>query len=73
MALARALVLGPEVLLCDEPTGNLDPKAAEVVGSLLTDLARQERTILVVVTHSADLAARLPARQRLADGRLQAA
>jgi lipoprotein-releasing system ATP-binding protein len=73
VALARALVLSPELLLCDEPTGNLDPKAADVVGSMLTDLARQERTILVVVTHSADLAARLPARQRLTDGRLQAA
>jgi lipoprotein-releasing system ATP-binding protein len=40
---------------------------------MLLDLARQEQTILVVVTHSADLAARLPARMRLADGRLQAA
>ncbi len=73
VALARALVLGAEVLLCDEPTGNLDPKAADAVGSMLLDLARQERTILVVVTHSADLAARLPARKRLTDGRLQAA
>jgi lipoprotein-releasing system ATP-binding protein len=73
VALARALVLGPEVLLCDEPTGNLDPKAAEGVGSLLLELARKERTILVVVTHSTELAARLPARQRLTDGRLQAA
>jgi lipoprotein-releasing system ATP-binding protein len=73
VALARGLVLRPEVLLCDEPTGNLDPRAAEGVGSMLLDLARQERTILVVVTHSADLAARLPARMRLADGRLQAA
>jgi lipoprotein-releasing system ATP-binding protein len=73
VALARALVLGPEVLLCDEPTGNLDPKAADAVGSMLLDLARRERTILVLVTHSAELAARLPARQRLTDGRLQAA
>jgi lipoprotein-releasing system ATP-binding protein len=71
VALARALVLGPELLLGDEPTGNLDPKAADAVGTMLTDLARQERTILVVVTHSADLAARLPRRMRLADGRLQ--
>jgi lipoprotein-releasing system ATP-binding protein len=73
VALARALVLGPEVLLCDEPTGNLDPRAADAVGSMLLDLAHRERTVLVVVTHSALLAARLPARMRLADGRLQAA
>jgi lipoprotein-releasing system ATP-binding protein len=73
VALARALVLGPELLLCDEPTGNLDPRTADAIGSILTDLARRERTILVVVTHSADLAARLPARKRLADGRLQTA
>jgi lipoprotein-releasing system ATP-binding protein len=43
------------------------------VGSMLLDLARQERTILVLVTHSTDLAARLPSRMRLTDGRLQAA
>jgi len=73
VALARALVLGAEVLLCDEPTGNLDPKAADAVGSMLLDLARQEHTILVVVTHSTDLAARLPERKRLADGWLQTA
>jgi lipoprotein-releasing system ATP-binding protein len=73
VALARALILGPEALLCDEPTGNLDPKAADAVGSMLLDLARKERTILVVATHSADLAARLAVRMRLVDGRLQAA
>jgi lipoprotein-releasing system ATP-binding protein len=73
VALARALVLEPEVLLCDEPTGNLDPKSAEAVGTMLLDLARKNGTILVVVTHSADLAGRLPARQRIADGRLQPA
>ena len=66
VALARGLVLGPEVLLCDEPTGNLDPRSADIVGSMLLDLARQERTILVVVTHSALLAARLPVRMCIA-------
>jgi lipoprotein-releasing system ATP-binding protein len=70
VALARALVLSPALLLCDEPTGNLDPKSAEVVGSLLTGLAEKEKAILIVVTHSGDLAARLPTRRRLVDGDL---
>jgi len=73
VALARALVLEPDLLLCDEPTGNLDPKSAATVGSMLLDLARRNGTILVVVTHSVELAARLPARQRLGDGRLHPA
>jgi lipoprotein-releasing system ATP-binding protein len=71
VALARALVLQPRLLLCDEPTGNLDPQAAEVVGSLLVDLHRRQRTVLVVVTHSESLAARLPRRARLWEGLLQ--
>jgi lipoprotein-releasing system ATP-binding protein len=70
VALARALILSPSLLLCDEPTGNLDPRAAEVVGSLLLDLAEREKTILVVVTHSGELAGRMPARSRLVDGAL---
>jgi lipoprotein-releasing system ATP-binding protein len=73
VALARALILSPSLLLCDEPTGNLDPKSAEVVGSLLIGLAERQKAILVVVTHSAELAARLPTRRRLVDGDLAAA
>jgi lipoprotein-releasing system ATP-binding protein len=73
VALARALVLSPELLLCDEPTGNLDPRAAEVVGGMLLDLARDQGTMLVVVTHSGDLAARMPDRRRLQGGALTAA
>ncbi|HEV2761918.1 MAG TPA: ABC transporter ATP-binding protein, partial [Pyrinomonadaceae bacterium] len=53
-ALARALVNQPALLLCDEPTGNLDQKSAETVASLLLELHRQQETILVVVTHSAE-------------------
>jgi lipoprotein-releasing system ATP-binding protein len=71
-ALARALVMQPELLLCDEPTGNLDRRAAEGVGSLLQQLHSQRRTMLVVVTHSPELAARFPTR-RLLDGRLEPA
>jgi lipoprotein-releasing system ATP-binding protein len=71
-ALARALVMKPELLLCDEPTGNLDRRAAEGVASLLHQLHEQRRTMLVVVTHSPELAARFPTR-RLLDGRLEPA
>jgi lipoprotein-releasing system ATP-binding protein len=71
VALARALVREPLMLLCDEPTGNLDRKSAEVVSSLLLDLHRAQRTILIVVTHSADLASRFPKRYELIERQLQ--
>lgn len=56
VAVARALVLKPVLLLADEPTGNLDRANAQAIGELLLELHKQENTILVVVTHSADLA-----------------
>ena len=59
VAVARALVLKPVLLLADEPTGNLDRKNAQAVGELLLDLHRQENNILVVVTHSSELAKRV--------------
>ena len=71
VALARALIRKPQLLLCDEPTGNLDHKAADVVTSLLLDLHQQQKTILVVVTHNAELAARFPLRYELADQQLR--
>ncbi len=71
VSLARALITKPQLLLCDEPTGNLDQKAAEVVASMLLDLHQQQQTILVVVTHSAELAARLPMRYELVEQRLR--
>jgi lipoprotein-releasing system ATP-binding protein len=71
VALARALITRPQLLLCDEPTGNLDHKAAEVVATLLLELHRQRETILVVVTHSVELAARFPVRYELIDQHLQ--
>ena len=64
-ALARALIMKPTLLLCDEPTGNLDHDAAETVAQLLLDLHQQQETILVAVTHSAELAARFPLRYRM--------
>ena len=71
VALARALITRPQLLLCDEPTGNLDHKAAGVVASLLLELHQQQETILVVVTHSAELAARFPVRYELIDQQLR--
>jgi len=71
VSLARALITNPSLLLCDEPTGNLDHQAADVVASLLLELHRDQQTILIVVTHSAELAARLPTRYQLVDQKLQ--
>lgn len=73
VALARALVRRPRLLLCDEPTGNLDRVSADSVASLLFDLQRQQRAILIVVTHSAELAARFPVRFDLLDRKLHRA
>jgi lipoprotein-releasing system ATP-binding protein len=70
VAVARALVLRPVLLLADEPTGNLDRKNAQAVGELLFELHRQENTILVVVTHSSELARLFPKRSEVNDGTL---
>ena len=61
-AIARALVRQPQLLLCDEPTGNLDAESAEAVASLLFELHAAQQTVLVVVTHSEALATRFPIR-----------
>jgi lipoprotein-releasing system ATP-binding protein len=70
VAIARALIHQPQLVLCDEPTGNLDPASADVVANLLLDLHRRLDNILIVVTHSAKLASRFPIRFELIDGRL---
>ena len=71
VALARALIRQPLLLLCDEPTGNLDRDSAETVASLLFELHREQETILVIVTHNPSLAERCAIRYRLSDQRLE--
>jgi lipoprotein-releasing system ATP-binding protein len=70
VALARAIIMEPRLLLCDEPTGNLDQDSAAAVTSLLLDLHARQRNILVVVTHNLDVAARFGMRYRLSGTRL---
>jgi lipoprotein-releasing system ATP-binding protein len=73
VAIARALILQPSLLLCDEPTGNLDGTTAQAVTELLLELHSEQRTILVVVTHNEALAARLPDRRRLTGAHFESA
>ena len=71
VALARALIMKPRLLLCDEPTGNLDQTSAEVVANLLLETHRDADTLLIVVTHSKELAARFPQRFELRNQHLE--
>jgi lipoprotein-releasing system ATP-binding protein len=68
VAIARAMINQPSLLLCDEPTGNLDHKTATAVADLFFDLHQEEKNILIVVTHSMELARRLPRRLELTEG-----
>jgi lipoprotein-releasing system ATP-binding protein len=70
VAIARALMNHPALLLCDEPTGNLDAKTSQTVADLLLRVARSEQTILVAVTHSAAFSGVFDRRMRMEEGRL---
>jgi lipoprotein-releasing system ATP-binding protein len=69
VAVARALVLGPKVLLADEPTGNLDTKTGESVFDLLRELNQIKGITLIVVTHNIKLAEKLSRQIQLVDGK----
>lgn len=71
VAIARALVNRPPVLLCDEPTGNLDADTAELVTGLFIELAREQQVSLIMVTHNLELARQLERICQLRDGVLQ--
>jgi lipoprotein-releasing system ATP-binding protein len=71
VAVARAVVGAPGLVLADEPTGNLDERNSLLVADLLFDLVRRQGTTMVLVTHDAGLAARADAVYRLAGGVLQ--
>jgi lipoprotein-releasing system ATP-binding protein len=70
-ALARALILSPKLLLCDEPTGNLDPESAGQIMDLIFKLGRERLAGILVVTHDPAAASRADAIFRLQDGRLK--
>jgi lipoprotein-releasing system ATP-binding protein len=67
-AIARALVRQPRLLLCDEPTGNLDAETADVVADLLVRLHAEQQTIMIVVTHSEALGSRFDRRWKMQRG-----
>jgi len=73
VAIARAVINDPVLLLCDEPTGNLDHDSARTVSDLLIDMHTRLKTILLVVTHSRDVADRFEIRYRMNDGQLERA
>ncbi len=70
VAVARALIQKPKLLLADEPTGNLDRTNAAAIGELLLGIAKEQNAILIAVTHSPELAAKFPKRGEMDDGRL---
>ncbi len=70
VAIARALINQPRLLLADEPTGNLDQDSAEQIADLFVELYRSDGLMLVVVTHSGQLAERFDRTQRLRRGLL---
>ncbi len=71
VAIARALALEPQLLLADEPSGNLDIETGQKVMDLLFDLIKQNKTSCVLVTHNLELAARADRRLLLKNGRLE--
>jgi len=70
VAVARALILKPEIILADEPTGNLDSKTGEAIFDMLLSLNQQLKITLLVVTHNESIASKMPRRITLIDGQV---
>ena len=70
VAIARALITEPKCILADEPTGNLDHKAANQVFNLLLELNQEFQTAILIVTHDLELAAKMDRQLTLLDGQL---
>jgi len=73
VSIARALLLSPELVLADEPTGNLDSATGAAILELLRELHAEDGTTICVITHDRDIAAGLPRRIELKDGRIESA
>lgn len=71
IAVARSLVNDPSLILADEPTGNLDPENADMIGSLLFSLSEKHRKSLVLVTHDMNLASRGDVKYSIENGHLR--
>jgi putative ABC transport system ATP-binding protein len=72
VAIARALVGRPALVLADEPTGNLDTATGATILALLRELHAEDRTTILVITHDREIAASLPRRIDIRDGRIEA-
>ncbi len=70
VAIARALINKPEILLADEPTGNLDTARSQEIGNLLNELNREEKLTVILVTHNPELAKTADRIVELRDGKL---
>ena len=70
MAIARALINNPKVILCDEPTGNLDEKSGAEVIKLLTELNQNNNHTIIIITHDPDIASRCQRVIEISDGEI---
>ncbi len=71
VAIARAMINSPDIILADEPTGNLDNQTGDKVGLLLQQVCREQKTTLIIVTHNIQLASCMDYRYELSQGKLE--